>query len=107
MAKLLVCDPMDPEAVEKMRAAGIDVDVRDTITPEELEQVIANYDAMVVRSRTKVRQPLIDKATNLKVIIRGGVGLDNIDADYAKQKGIKVLNTPRANSAAVAELVLG
>lgn len=107
MAKLLVCDPMDPEAVEKMRAAGIEVDVRDTITPEELEQVIAGYDAMVVRSRTKVRQPLIDKATNLKVIIRGGVGLDNIDADYARQKGIKVLNTPRANSAAVAELVLG
>ncbi len=107
MAKLLVCDPMDPEAVEKMRAAGIEVDVRDTITPEELEQVIAAYDAMVVRSRTKVRQPLIDKATNLKVIIRGGVGLDNIDADYARQKGIKVLNTPRANSAAVAELVLG
>ncbi len=107
MAKLLVCDPMDPEAVEKMRAAGIEVDVRDTITPEELEQVIAEYDAMVVRSRTKVRQPLIDKATRLKVIIRGGVGLDNIDADYARQKGIKVLNTPRANSAAVAELVLG
>ncbi len=51
MAKLLVCDPMDPEAVEKMRAAGIEVDVRDTITPEELEQVIAEYDAMVVRSR--------------------------------------------------------
>ncbi len=107
MAKLLVCDPMDPEAIAKMRAAGIDVDVRDTITPEELEQVIGAYDAMVVRSRTKVRQPLIDKATNLKVIIRGGVGLDNIDADYARQKGIKVLNTPRANSAAVAELVLG
>ncbi len=107
MAKLLVCDPMDPEAVAKMRAAGIEVDVRDTITPEELEQVIGEYDAMVVRSRTKVRQPLLDKATRLKVIIRGGVGLDNIDAEYARQKGIKVLNTPRANSAAVAELVLG
>jgi len=98
---------MDPEAVARMRAAGIEVDVRDTITPEELDQVIGEYDAMVVRSRTKVRQPLLDKATRLKVIIRGGVGLDNIDAEYARQKGIKVLNTPRANSAAVAELVLG
>jgi len=107
MAKLLVCDPMDPEAVARMRAAGIEVDVRDTITPKELDQVIGEYDAMVVRSRTKVRQPLLDKATRLKVIIRGGVGLDNIDAEYARQKGIKVLNTPRANSAAVAELVLG
>ncbi len=107
MAKLLICDPVDAAAVEAMRAAGLEVDVRDTISPEDLELAIGEYDGMVVRSRTKVRQPLIDKATNLKLIVRGGVGLDTIDADYARSKGIKVLNTPRANSAAVAELVLG
>lgn len=106
MAKLLICDSVAAPAVEAMRAAGVTVDVRDTITPEELMDVIAEYDGMVVRSRTKVRAPLIDRATNLKVILRGGVGVDNIDADYAKSKGIKVLNTPAASSNAVAELAL-
>jgi len=82
--KLLICDPTAPTAIAAMREAGIEVDVRDDITPKELEGIIAGYDGMVVRSRTKVREPLIDKATNLKVIIRGGVGLDNIDVKYAE-----------------------
>jgi len=90
-----------------MREAGIEVDVRDNITPEDLEAVIASYDAMVVRSRTKVRESLIDKATNLKVIIRGGVGLDNIDVAYAQSKDIEVRNTPAASSNSVAELTIG
>lgn len=105
--KLLICDPVDPEAVAAMRAAGIEVDVQDAITPEELERVIAPYDAMVVRSRTKVPAPLIDKAANLKLIIRGGVGLDNIDAKYARSKGIEVRNTPLASANSVAELTIG
>jgi len=105
--KLLICDPTDPGAIAAMREAGIEVDVRDDITPEDLEGVIAGYDGMVVRSRTKVREPLIDKATNLKVIIRGGVGLDNIDVDYARSKGIEVRNTPAASSNSVAELTIG
>jgi D-3-phosphoglycerate dehydrogenase len=90
-----------------MQEAGIEVDVRDDITPEDLETAIADYDAMVVRSRTKVREPLIDKATNLKVIIRGGVGLDNIDVAYAESKGVEVRNTPSASSNSVAELTIG
>jgi len=90
-----------------MREAGIDVDVRDDITPEELEAAIADYDAMVVRSRTKVREPLIDGAANLKLIVRGGVGLDNIDVAYAQSKGIEVRNTPSASSNSVAELTVG
>jgi D-3-phosphoglycerate dehydrogenase len=61
----------------------------------------------VIRSRTKVRKPLIDRATNLKAIIRAGVGLDNIDVDYAESKGIEVRNTPAASSNAVAELTIG
>lgn len=105
--KVLICDTTAPEAIEKMRAAGIEVDVRDDVTAEELPQVLPAYDGMVVRSRTKVRAPLIDVATNLKVIVRGGVGLDNIDVDHARSKGVAVLNTPAASSASVAELAVG
>ena len=105
--KLLVCDPTDAKAVAAMREGGVEVDVRDDITPEDLEAVIGDYEGMVVRSRTKVREPLIDKATNLKVIIRGGVGLDNIDVAYAESKGIAVRNTPAASSNSVAELTIG
>ena len=105
--KILVCDKTDKEAIEQMRSAGITVDVRDDITPEELLKVLPAYDGMVVRSRTKVRQPLIDVCPNLKVIVRGGVGLDTIDADYAKSKGITVMNTPMASSASVTELTVG
>jgi D-3-phosphoglycerate dehydrogenase len=105
--KVLVCDPTAPQAIEHMRAAGIEVDVRDDISAEELPQVLPAYDGMIVRSRTKVRQPLIDQATSLKAIVRGGVGLDNIDVDYARSKGIAVLNTPAASSASVAEQTIG
>jgi D-3-phosphoglycerate dehydrogenase len=105
--KVLICDTTAAAAIESMRAAGIEVDVRDDITPDELLEELANYDGMVVRSRTKVRQPLIDAAPGLKVIVRGGVGLDNIDVDYARSKGIAVMNTPAASSASVAELTIG
>jgi len=106
--KLLICDPTQKEAIEMMRAAGIEVDVRDDIAPKELEGVIGDYDAIVVRSRTKVREPLIDKGLpHLKLIIRGGVGLDNIDVKYAESKGVEVRNTPAASSNSVAELTIG
>jgi D-3-phosphoglycerate dehydrogenase len=105
--KLLICDPTDPQAIAAMREAGIEVDVRDDITLEDLGVVLPDYDAMVVRSRTKVRKPLIDKATNLKLIIRAGVGLDNIDVEYAQSKGVEVRNTPSASSNSVAELTIG
>ncbi len=105
--KILICDKTEKEYIEQMREAGLTVDVRDDITPEELPQVLPDYDGMVVRSRTKVRQPLIDVCPNLKVIVRGGAGLDTIDHEYAKSKGIVVMNTPLANSASVAELAIG
>ena len=105
--KILICDKTEKEYIEQMRAAGLTVDVRDDITPEELPNVLPAYDGMVVRSRTKVRQPLIDVCPNLKVIVRGGVGLDTIDHEYAKSKGIAVMNTPLASSASVAELAVG
>src|SRR5215211_1525732 len=105
--KVLICDKTEKEYIEQMRAAGLTVDVRDDITSEELPNVLPAYDGMVVRSRTKVRQPLIDACPNLKVIVRGGVGLDTIDHEYAKSKGIAVMNTPLASSASVAELAIG
>ncbi len=105
--KIIVCDKTEAEAIDKMRAAGLTVDVRDDITPEQLPSVLPAYDGMVVRSRTKVRQPLLEVCPDLKVIVRGGVGLDTIDVDFAKSKGIAVMNTPLASSASVAELALG
>ena len=105
--KILVCDKTELEAIETMRTAGLTVDTNFEITPEELTRVLPGYDGCVVRSRTKIRQPLIDLCPKLKVIVRGGVGLDTIDADYARSRGITVMNTPRASSAAVAELAIG
>ena len=105
--KILVCDKTEQEAVDAMRAAGLAVDVRDDITPEELMKTLPAYEGMVVRSRTKVRQALIDACPKLRVIVRGGVGLDTIDAEYARSKGITVMNTPLASSASVAELTIG
>ena len=105
--KIIVCDKTESEAIDKMKAAGLEVDVRDTITPEELPDVLPAYDGMVVRSRTKVRQPLLEKCPKLKLIVRGGVGLDTIDVDFAKSKGITVMNTPLASTDSVAELTVG
>ncbi|MBL8051453.1 MAG: hypothetical protein JNM46_09540, partial [Anaerolineales bacterium] len=105
--KIIICDKMEKEYIEQMRASGLTVDVRDDISPEELITVLPNYDGMVVRSRTKVRKNLIDACPNLKVIVRGGVGLDTIDYEYAQSKNIKVMNTPLASSASVAELAIG
>ena len=90
-----------------MRAAGIQVDVRDDISPEDLMQAIAPYDAIVVRSRTRVPAALLDVASNLKLVIRGGVGLDSIDLERAASLGVTVSNTPAASSASVAELTVG
>lgn len=105
--KIIICDKTEKEYIEQMRAAGLTVDVRDDITPEQLMVELPNYDGMVVRSRTKVRKDLIDACPNLKVIVRGGAGLDTIDHEYAKEKGIAVMNTPLANSKSVAELAIG
>ncbi|MBU1662204.1 MAG: D-2-hydroxyacid dehydrogenase [Chloroflexi bacterium] len=105
--KVLICDATAPQALETIATAGIEVTDKPDVTLEELMEMLPAYDGMVVRSRTKVRQPLIDVAANLKVIVRGGVGLDNIDVAYAQSKGIKVLNTPAASTDSVAELTVG
>ena len=104
--KVLVCDPIADKGVELLKEAGHDVDVKTGMSPDELLATIGDYHAVIVRSATKVRKPAIDKAENLKVIARGGVGLDNIDVAYAQEKGIKVLNTPGASTVSVAELTM-
>jgi D-3-phosphoglycerate dehydrogenase len=105
--KVLVSDPIADKGVDMMRQAGLEVDVKTGLAPEELERTIGDYDVIVVRSATKVRKPTIEAAKNLKLIVRAGVGLDNIDVEYAQAKGIEVTNTPAAATNAVAELTIG
>ncbi len=107
--KVMVCDQMADSAVEEMKEF-FDVDVNIGQTPEALVETIGAYDGIVVRSATKVRVPAIDAAADagkLKVIVRGGVGIDNIDHEHAESKGIKVRNTPTASTLSVAELAFG
>jgi len=105
--KVIVSDSIADAGVEMMRQAGIEVDVKTGLAPEELERTVGDYDVIVVRSATKVRKPLIEAAENLKLIVRAGVGLDNVDAEYAQARGIEVTNAPAASSNAVAELTVG
>jgi D-3-phosphoglycerate dehydrogenase len=105
--KILICDPLAESAVARLREAGLEVVERTGMSPDELVAELAKgYDAIVVRSATKVRKPALDVAVGLKLIVRAGVGLDNIDVEYARKKGIEVRNTPRASTDSVAELTL-
>lgn len=102
--KILANDGIDATGRLMLEKAGFEV-VTDKVEQENLPNEINNYVGIVVRSATKIRKDLIDVCTNLKVIGRAGVGMDNIDVDYAKSKGIAVVNTPAASSQSVAELV--
>ena len=109
MLRILAADGMEKGAVKALEEKGCEV-VQQFYEVEDLKQAVKEFDALVVRSATKVRVPVIDEAAaagRLKIIIRGGVGVDNIDVDYAKEKGIEVRNTPRASSQSVAELAMG
>lgn len=105
--KILVTDGMDAAAVAKLRKDGYEV-VEQFYEPDALGGALRDFDAVIVRSATKIKQPQIDaaKGGRLKLIIRAGVGVDNIDVKYAEAAGIQVRNTPRASSNAVAELAL-
>ena len=106
MIKILANDGIDPIGKKMLEDAGFEVDTNN-IPQDELPVKLQAYDAITVRSATKVRKALIDACPNLKLIGRGGVGVDNIDVDYAKEKGIGVYNTPASSSLSVAELVFG
>jgi D-3-phosphoglycerate dehydrogenase len=107
LVKVIICDPIHEDGVKMLQDAGLDVTLDTEVTAEDLLKKIDEYDAMVIRSRTKVTKELLDAATNLKAIARAGVGLDNVDLPYAKEKGVEVFNSPEAPCNAVAELVLG
>lgn len=106
--RILASDGIEKNAAATLAAQGHEV-VQQFYEPEELAEQVKNFDVLVVRSATKVRKSIIDAAAEagrLKLIIRGGVGIDNIDHVYAEEKGIKVMNTPKASSDSVAELAL-
>lgn len=108
MVRVLVTDGMNKDSIAALRESGYEV-VEKFYEPAELGAALQEFDVVVVRSATKVRQPIIDKAMEtgrLKLIIRGGVGVDNIDVAHATSKGIRVANTPNSSSASVAELAL-
>jgi D-3-phosphoglycerate dehydrogenase len=102
--KVIVSDKLASEGVKILKNAGFEVLEAWEEPKEKLPELIKDCDAIVVRSATKVKKDLIDAGKKLKVIGRAGIGLDNVDADYAKSKGIKVVNTPAATTVTVAEL---
>jgi len=105
--RVLVCDPIHDNGVKILREAGYIVDLRTSITASELAEAIGDFDAIVVRSRTKVTEQILEAGKRLKAVARAGVGLDNIDLNAVKRLGIIVVNSSEAPSNAVAELVLG
>lgn len=104
--KILVTDGISAEGAKILTDAGHDVQLK-SLNPSELITTITTFDCVIVRSATKVTREVIDAGPNLKVIARGGVGVDNIDVKHAKEKGILVLNTPAASAVSVAELTIG
>ncbi len=106
--KVLANDGISQTGIDALEKEGFEV-VTTHVAQNQLQDYITknNIDVLLVRSATKVRKDLIDSCSSLKIIGRGGVGMDNIDVEYARSKGIHVINTPAASSASVAELVFG
>ena len=103
MPKVLISDKMDPRAAQIFRERGVEVDEITGKTPDELKAIIGDYDGLAIRSSTKVTKDILDHATNLKVVGRAGIGVDNVDIPAASAKGVVVMNTPFGNSITTAE----
>lgn len=103
MPKVLISDKMDPKAAQIFRERGVEVDEITGKTPEELKAIIGEYDGLAIRSSTKVTKEILEAATNLKVVGRAGIGVDNVDIPSASAKGVVVMNTPFGNSITTAE----
>lgn len=103
MPKVLISDKMDPKAAQIFRERGVEVDEITGKTPEELKAIIGEYDGLAIRSSTKVTKDILEHATNLKVVGRAGIGVDNVDIPAASAKGVVVMNTPFGNSITTAE----
>ena len=106
MTKILANDGISKSGIDALNIEGFTVETEHVLQNDLIEKINnENYEVLLVRSATKVRKELIDACPNLKIIGRGGVGMDNIDVDYARKKGIHVINTPASSSISVAELV--
>jgi D-3-phosphoglycerate dehydrogenase len=103
MPKVLISDKLSQAAVDIFRNRGLEVDVKPGLTPAELREIIGAYDGLAIRSNTKVTKELLDVATNLKVVGRAGIGVDNVDLKAATARGVVVMNTPHGNSITTAE----
>lgn len=103
MPKVLISDKMDPKAAQIFRERGVEVDEITGKTPDELKAIIGDYDGLAIRSSTKVTKEILEHATNLKVVGRAGIGVDNVDIPAASAKGVVVMNTPFGNSITTAE----
>jgi D-3-phosphoglycerate dehydrogenase len=103
MPKVLISDKLSPAAVEIFRNRGIEVDLKPGLSPADLRAIIAGYDGLAIRSATKVTRELLDAATNLKVVGRAGIGVDNVDVRSATARGVVVMNTPHGNTITTAE----
>jgi len=105
VVKILICDPINPEGIKRLRKAGFDI--KFLTRREMLKEEVQECDALIVRSRTKVTRDLIKRGKRLKMIARAGSGLDNIDLKAAEASGIRVVNAPEAPADSVAELTIG
>jgi D-3-phosphoglycerate dehydrogenase / 2-oxoglutarate reductase len=103
MPKVLISDQLSPAAVQIFKDRGVDVDVKVGLSKDELKAIIANYDGLAIRSATKVTADILAAATNLKVVGRAGIGVDNVDIPAATGRGVIVMNTPHGNSITTAE----
>ena len=104
---VLICDQVNPTLNDILEKNGLKITYEPEITPEQISGKIEDFDVVIVRSRTKLTKDLIEKASKCKIIARVGVGLDNIDQNAAKEKGIRVINAVEGAMNAVAELVIG
>ncbi len=108
MKKVLVADPLDPESFEKLKSIpNLEITLKTGMDEDEFVKTIPEFHAVVVRSASKVTEKVIAAASNLELIVRAGIGLDNIDVAAAKEKGIRVANTPAATTISVAEHTFG
>ncbi len=94
--KILVCDPIQPDGIIMLRKTGFEIEENHTLTPDQLEKRISEFDAVIVRGRTKITGPVLNAGVRLRAVARSGVGLDNIDVETAKKKSIQVISTPAA-----------
>jgi len=105
--KVLISDNLSTRGVDILKKAGLEVEFRSKTSVEEIEKMIGDYDALIIRSATKVTAGLLEKATKLKVVGRAGSGLDNVDIPAATKKGVVVMNTPGGNTVTTAEHTIG